>query len=151
MDAGIERVGRLLVLLVDIALAHNAAETDLHMLAGAAEPIVQFEMTERGVEVVLPHQADRTLAEPDAFAPGSGAGHDAARFGDFVGTTGGLLRSLPLAGFSRLLLPVLGEEGAVLGEEGDGYKSCRADDNCKETPSCKEHGSHNRIFCRGSL
>src|SRR5258708_40057713 len=65
MDAGIERVGRLLVLLVDIALAHNAAETDLHMLAGAAEPIVQFEVTERRVQVVLPHQADRTLAEPD--------------------------------------------------------------------------------------
>lgn len=40
MDAGIERVGRLLILLVDVALAHDAAETDLNMLARAAKPIV---------------------------------------------------------------------------------------------------------------
>src|SRR6266436_6051584 len=117
MNARIERVDRLLVLLVDIALAHDAAETDLHMLARAAEPIVQFEMTERGVEVVLPHQADRTLAEPDAFAAGSRAGHEAARFGYFVRATCDLLRGLPLAGLSRLLLPVLSEEGAVLGKD----------------------------------
>ena len=148
MDAGIERVGRLLVLLVDIALAHDAAETDLHMLAGAAEPIVQFEVTERGVEVVLPHQADRTLAEPDAFAPGGGAGHGTARLGYFVGTTRGVLSGLPLAGLGRLLLAILGEEGEVLGEEGDGYKSCRADDNCEETPNYTEHG-RTIGFCRG--
>ncbi len=133
MDAGIERVGRLLVLLVDIALAHDAAETDLNMLAGAAESIVQFEVTERGVEVVLPHQADRTLAEPDAFAPGSWAGHDAARLGCLVGTTRGVLSGLRLAGLDRLWI-------AILGEEGGCYKNCRACDNCKETPSYKEHG-----------
>src|SRR5258708_1311582 len=108
MDAGIERVGRLLVLLVDIALAHDAAETDLNMLAWAAEPIVQFEVTERCIEVVLPHQADRTLAEPDAFAPGGGAGHNAPRLDYFVDATCGVLGRLPLAGLGRLWLPILG-------------------------------------------
>lgn len=141
MDAGIERVGRLLVLLVDIALAHDAAETDLNVFTRAAESIIQSEMTERGVEVVLRHQADRAQAEPDAFAPGGGAGHEAGRLDDLVNATRGILCGLPLAGLGGLLLP-------VLGEERDGYKSCCADDNCKETPSYKEHG-RTIGFCRG--
>ena len=67
MDPGIEGFG---CLGIDVALTHDAAETDLHMLAGAAEPIVQIEMSERGVEIVAPHQADRPFAEPDAFGLG---------------------------------------------------------------------------------
>jgi hypothetical protein len=137
MDAGIKGVGRLLVLLVDISLTHDAAETDLNMLARAAESIVQFQVTERGIEVVLPHQADRAFAEPDAFSPGGGAGHGAASLPYFVGASRGVLRGLPLAGLGRLLL-------TILGEKGDGYKGCRAED-CKETPNYTKHGSHDRF------
>ena len=108
MDAGIEGVGRLLVLLVDVALPHDAAEADLDMLARATEPMIQFEVTERRIEVVFPHQADRALAKPDAFAPASGAGHSVARFGDIVATTCGVLGGFALAVLGRLLVPILG-------------------------------------------
>ena len=64
MDPGVERLGRL---GVDVALADHAAERDLDVLARAAEPVIEIEVAERGVEVVAPHQADRPLAEPDAF------------------------------------------------------------------------------------
>ncbi len=37
------------------------------MAAGAAEPVVEVEVPERGIEVVPPHQADHAAAEPDAF------------------------------------------------------------------------------------
>ena len=119
MDAGIEGVGRLLVLLVNIALAHDAAETDLHVFARTAESIVQFEVTERGVEIVFPHQADGALAKPDTLASGSRTGHDAARLGDLVGPRRATL-GFSLAVLGRLLLPILGVEGG----EGSGYE-CR--------------------------
>lgn len=37
------------------------------MAAGAAEPFIEIEMAERGIEVVAPHQADHAPSEPDAF------------------------------------------------------------------------------------
>ena len=46
---------------------HDTAERRLNMPAGATEPFVKIEMTERGIEVVAPHQADHAPSEPDAF------------------------------------------------------------------------------------
>jgi hypothetical protein len=137
----IERVGRLLILLIDVALAHDAPETDLNMLGWTAEPIIQLKVTERGVEIVLPHQADCAYAEPDTFAPGRGAGHGAGRLRYFVGATGSILGGLPLTGYGGLLLPILGNEGG-------GYEDCRANDDCEKTPSYNEHG-RTIGFCRG--
>ena len=67
MHAGIERVGGLLIFLFDIALADDTPEADLNVLARAAETIVEIKMPEGGIEIVTPHQANRTLAEPNAF------------------------------------------------------------------------------------
>ncbi|WP_210207668.1 hypothetical protein [Rhodoplanes elegans] len=57
-------------LRVDVALSHDAPERRLNVTARAAETIVEFEVPERGVEVVAPQQADHPLAEPDAFGGG---------------------------------------------------------------------------------
>jgi hypothetical protein len=111
VDELIERVSRLLILLIDVALAYDAPETDLNVLGRTAEPIIQLKVTERGVEVVLPHQADRADAEPDTFALGSRAAHGAGRLRYFVGTAGSILGGLPLTGHGGLLLPILGNEG----------------------------------------
>lgn len=141
IDELIERVSRLLILLVDVALADDAAETDLNMLGRTAEAVIQLKVTERGVEVVLPHQADRAYAEPDTLAPSSGAGHGAGCLRYFVGAARSLLGGLALAGRGGLLLPILGNQGG-------GYKDCSADGDGKETQSYNEHGSHDRFLSR---
>ncbi len=43
------------------------------MAAGAAEPFIEIEMAERGIEVVAPHQPDHAPSEPDAFRISCGA------------------------------------------------------------------------------
>jgi hypothetical protein len=52
---------------VDGPKAHEAPECRLNVAAGAAEAIIEVEMTERGVEIVAPHQHHDAAAEPDAF------------------------------------------------------------------------------------
>ena len=69
---------------VDVALAHQAAESGLDMGARAAKPVVKVEMAEGGVEVVPPEQADHPAAEPDAFRVAGRAGQQARGFGDLV-------------------------------------------------------------------
>src|SRR5215468_1618282 len=135
MDAGVEGIGRLLVLLVEVALPDDATEADLNMLARAPEPIIQFEVTERGVEIVLPHQPDGALAEPDTFASGGRTGHDAARLGDLVGPPRAIL-GFSLAVLGRLLLAILGVEGG----EGSGCECRCTQEDCKETPDYTKHG-----------
>ena len=54
VDAAIEGFGHFWIHLS--AKAGQAAEGRLDMTAGAAEPVIEIEMTERGVEVVSPHQ-----------------------------------------------------------------------------------------------
>jgi hypothetical protein len=52
------RLSRVSAPWVDLAAeAGQAAERRLDMAAGAAEPVVEVEMAEGGVEVVAPHQA----------------------------------------------------------------------------------------------
>ena len=52
------------------------------MAAGAAKAVIEIEMTEGGVEVVDPHQANHTSAEPDAFGIARRAADDLGGFGE---------------------------------------------------------------------
>ena len=67
------------------AKAGQAAEGRLDMAAGAAEPVVEIEVPERGVEVVAPHQANHAAAEPDAFRVSTRAVDGLGRLDEFVG------------------------------------------------------------------
>jgi hypothetical protein len=100
MNAGIEGVGGLLILLLDIALAHDTPETDLHMFPGAPKTIVQVKMSKRGIKVITPHQSNRTFAKPHAFCARGRTGREAIGFGCLIGA-----RGIVLAGFA---LPVVG-------------------------------------------
>ena len=57
----------------------------LDMAAGAAEPVVEVEVAEGGIEVVPPHQADHAAAEPDAFGVAGRAVDGLLGLGEFVG------------------------------------------------------------------
>ena len=83
MDAAVEGLGHLGVDLA--AKAGQAAERRLDMAAGAAEPVVEVEVPERGVEIVAPHQADHAAAEPDAFGVSGRAVDGLGRLDEFVG------------------------------------------------------------------
>jgi len=132
MNAGVEGVGPLLVFLVDVALAYDATEADLNVLARAAKPIVQFEVTERGIEIVFPHQADRTLTKPDAFAPASWARHGVDRFGHVVSATRSILGSVALAVLGRFLVRILGAERSR-------RECCRTEKDCEGKPNYTAH------------
>ncbi len=78
------------------------------MPAGTAEPVVEIEVTKGGVEVVAPHQANDTAAEPDAFRVSGGTIDHLRRLDEFIrlvlavlggiGGTGGRLAGLILGG-----------------------------------------------------
>ena len=55
------------------------------MAAGAAEPVVEIEVAEGGIEVVAPHQAHHAAAEPDAFRVSGRAVDGLGRLDEFVG------------------------------------------------------------------
>ena len=55
------------------------------MAAGAAEPVVEIEVAEGGIEIVEPHQADDAPAEPDAFGIAGRTVDGLGRLGEFVG------------------------------------------------------------------
>ena len=55
------------------------------MAAGAAEPVVEIEVAECGIEVVAPHQAHDAAAEPDAFRVSARAVDGLGRLDEFVG------------------------------------------------------------------
>lgn len=83
---------------------HHAAECRLNVTAGAAEPLIEIQMTERGVEVVTPHQIDHAPAQPDAFRVSGGAVDGLRRFHELISLAltflGGIARSL----FGRIVL-----------------------------------------------
>ena len=88
------------------------------MAAGAAEAVVEIEVTERGIEVVQPHQAHYTAAEPDAFRVASRAVNRLRGLDEFVGLAlvvfGGVGRvgRRRLAGLIGGGCPALGENRA---------------------------------------
>ena len=91
-------------LRIDIALSHNAPERGLNMLTRTTEPIVEVEMTERGVEVVAPKQSHDAAAEPDAFRIARRAADLGTGLGEFIDPALGFLcRVTRLGGFFRRL------------------------------------------------
>jgi hypothetical protein len=63
----------------------EATEGSLHMPAGATEPVVKVEVSEGRVEVIKPHQADHSAAEPDAFRVSCRSVDRLRSFHEFVG------------------------------------------------------------------
>jgi hypothetical protein len=87
--------------------------------AGAAKPVVQIEVAERGVEIVAPHQDHDAAAEPDAFRVSGRAIDGLRRLDEFIGlalTVFGRIRGgsrVCRGGLARL---ILGAKVAALGE-----------------------------------
>jgi hypothetical protein len=126
MDPSAQAVRRL---GVDRAEAYQATKSRLHMAARAAEPVVQIEMAERGIEVVAPHQDHDPASEPDAFRVSGGAVDGLRCFNEFIG-----LALTVLGGFGgsgricrRLAGLVLRAKVAALGEGATG-----PDQECKQ-------------------
>ena len=85
------------------------------MAAGAAEPVVEIEMPECGVQIIPPHQANHPAAEPDAFGVSARAVDGLGRFDEFVGLA--LVVLVGVGGIGRRLAGlILGSRGAALGE-----------------------------------
>ncbi len=80
------------------------------MLTRTTEPIVEIEMTERGVEVVAPKQSHDAAAEPDAFRIARRAADLGTGLGEFVDLALGLFRGVTRLGglFRRLGVGRLG-------------------------------------------
>ena len=96
-----------------LPLSHDAPERGLNVLTGTAEPVVEIEMAEGGVEVVAPQQADHPAAEPDAFRIAGRAADLGGGFGEFIDLALGILGGVGLAGLRRL---VAGLGVAALGQ-----------------------------------
>jgi hypothetical protein len=111
-------------------LPHHATEADLYVLTGTAEPVIEVEVAERGVEIVALHQADHPFAEPDAFSPWDGAGCGATCLGNFGATPRSVLASLSLAGFAGLL---------ILGVQRDGGERRRKAEDRKAEQTYTGH------------
>ena len=103
MDAVLQAVRGL---RIDRALFDHAAEGRLDMPAGTAEPVIQVEVPEGGVEIVAPKQMHDPPSEPHAFRISRRSGDLLGHIGQIVAT----LRVLARLGFGvgRLLLLRLG-------------------------------------------
>ena len=86
------------------------------MAARAAEPIIEIEVAECGVEVVAPHQAHDASAEPDAFRVSARAVDGLGRLDEFVGFPLIILGGVGLITGRRLALLILWGGGAALGK-----------------------------------
>jgi hypothetical protein len=60
-------VQRIWSFTVDVPLPDNAAEGHLNVAGWTAEPLVKVEMTEGGIEILAPQQADHTGSNPKTF------------------------------------------------------------------------------------
>ncbi len=113
--------------------AGEAAERRLDMPAGAAETVIEIEVTECGIEIVSEHELDHAAAEPDAFGIAGGAVDGLSRFNKFVDLALILLGRIGRIG-GRLLALVLGVVVATLGERGSGAADAYEDNkpgNCE--------------------
>jgi len=111
MDPAVEGFGDLRI--DGGAEPHHAAESRLDMTAGAAEPLVQIQMAERGVEVVAPHQADHAPSEPDTFRVAGRAVDGLSRFHELVSLALAFLGGIAGSLLGRV---VLSPEIATLGD-----------------------------------
>jgi len=97
----------------------QAAERRLDVPAGAAEPVVEIEVPESGVEIVPPHQAHHPAAEPDAFRVAGRAVNDLGGLDEFIGLALVVLGGVGGIG-GRGLAGLIGGGGAALGENAAG-------------------------------
>ena len=104
-------------LVVDLSpKTGQTAEGCLDMAARAAEPIVEIEVAECGVEVVAPHQAHDASAEPDAFRVSARAVDGLGRLDEFVGFPLIILGGVGLITGRRLAGLILRGRAAALGK-----------------------------------
>lgn len=97
---------------------HDTAESGLDVTAGAAEALVQVQVTERRIEVVAPHQPDHPPSKPDTFGVSGGAVNRLGRFHELVSLA---LAFLGCVRGSRLF------GGCVLGPEVTALSDCGPD------------------------
>lgn len=113
VDPAIEGFGNLRV--NGRAEPDHAAERRLDMAAGAAEPLIEVQMAERGIEIVAPHQADHAPSQPDAFRVSGRTVDGLRRFHEFIGLALAFLGRIARRLFGSV---VLGPEIATLGDSG---------------------------------
>jgi hypothetical protein len=111
MNASVQRFGHLRI--DRCTKTGQTTEGGLDVAAGAAEPIVEIEMAESGIEVVEPHQAYDTATEPDAFWISSRSVDGLRSFREFIGLALTVLRGI---GRRRLLRLVLSPRISTLGD-----------------------------------
>jgi hypothetical protein len=121
MDAIIQAFWNLVVDLG--AKPGQAAEGRLHVTARAAKTVVQVEVTEGGIEVISPHQANHAPSEPDAFGVAGRTVDGLGSFGEFVGFAliipRGICRARGrLARLVRVGRPALGQRAAQAEHQG---------------------------------
>jgi hypothetical protein len=114
VNAATERLGDLGIDLS--AKPGQATESCLDMAARATKTVIEIEVTKGGVEIVKPHQAHHTTAEPDAFGV-SGRSVDGLRgLDEFIGLA--LIFLGGFGGLGRIRCPwllILGVRLATLG------------------------------------
>ena len=93
---------------------------ELVMAARAAEAVIEVEMAEGGIEVVQPHQADHTAAEPDTFRIAGRAVNGLLGLDEFGSLTLVFLDRIGGLAVRGVLLLVLGGGGAALGQDAAG-------------------------------
>jgi len=123
MDPPVQAVGGL---RIDRGgMQNQAPERRLNMATRAAKPVIKVKMTERGIKIVAPQEADDPAAEPDAFGIAGRSVQDPLGLGefiDFLGLFGGVLarRGLLLGGFGVIRL---GKGGRRREWQGNGHKA----------------------------
>jgi len=119
-------VQALLHLVVDLRTkSSQAAERGLNMPTGAAEPVVQIEVTKGCVEVVAPHQSNDAPAKPNTFRVSRRTIDRLRSFDEFVGLALAVLGCIGWGG-GRLAGLIRGGGSAALGD-----RASDTDDECK--------------------
>jgi len=120
----------LLHLVIDLrAKPGQATESGLDMPAGAAETVIKVEVAKGGIEIVAPHQANDTAAEPDTFRVTGGAVDRLRGFRKFIRPTLVVLGGIGVAGRRFAGLILVGRRSAL------GQRAAGADQQCQP-----EHG-----------
>ncbi len=92
------------------------------MPAGAAEPIIEIEMPERSIEIIKPHEAHNTAAEPDTFRVARGTVDGLRGLSEFVCLALAVLGNICGGGLLRLvlsaLIPALGNGASKPNKKG---------------------------------
>lgn len=85
MNASVQRFGHLRI--DRCTKSGQTAECSLDVAAGAAEAVIEIEVTESGIEVIQPHQAYDTAAEPNALRIAGGTIDRLRGFRELIGLT----------------------------------------------------------------